>query len=154
MQHHDVISHEIVYPQPRKRVWEALTEPAQLSAWLMDTDFEARPGRKFTFFEHEPWPDGDFVDVQCEVVECDPPKRLAYTWTSPTKMGTTLVTWDPYEVAGGTRVCLTHSGFAAHGDAGQMVRALLDGGWGGLLREELAAYLLSGSPARRHAPSA
>lgn len=144
----DVISHEIFYPQPRERVWSALTEQSQLRTWLMDNDFEARAGRRFTFFEHEPWPDGDFVDVQCEVVECRPPERLSYSWASPPKLGTTLVTWQLDEVSGGTRVRLTHSGFAAHGDAGRAARELLGDGWGGLLREELAEYLRSGTPAR------
>ena len=38
------IEHEQTYPHPPERVWRALTEPAELGAWLMPTDFVALAG--------------------------------------------------------------------------------------------------------------
>lgn len=145
----DAITHEVIYPQPIEKVWAALTDADQLAAWLMDTDFVPRQGQTFTFFEHEPWPDGQFIDVQCRVVACDPPRRLAYTWASPPKLGETLVEWELETVPQGTKVRLTHSGFARHGDAGREAFDILENGWGGLLREELAEFLRSGARAAR-----
>jgi uncharacterized protein YndB with AHSA1/START domain len=147
----DRITHEVIYPQPIEQVWAALTEADQLAAWLMDNDFVLCEGQAFTFFEHEPWPDGQFIDVKCRVVACDPPHRLAYTWASPPKLGETLVEWELEPLPQGTRVRLTHSGFARHGEAGREAFDILENGWGGLLREELAEFLRSGTPAERPA---
>jgi uncharacterized protein YndB with AHSA1/START domain len=42
------IEHEMTYPHPPERVWQALTDPAELSAWLMPTNFTPQPGSQFT----------------------------------------------------------------------------------------------------------
>ena len=56
---------EELYPYPIDRVWEAITDPAAISDWLMPTDFAPRLGHKFQF-RTKPEP--------------GPPRRLAYTW--------------------------------------------------------------------------
>lgn len=149
MAQHDQIDHEIIYPYRIDQVWEALTDSEQLSAWLMETDFSPVIGHRFTFFDHEPWPDGKIYDIIGEIVACDPPHRLAYTWSSPPKHGVTLVEWELEEVVQGTRVRLRHSGFAEHGDDGRAAYDLLRDGWGGLLNDELAGHLEAMSRAIR-----
>lgn len=136
----DAIVHEIVYPHPRQRVWEALTDRQRLSDWLMETDFELRLGGRFVFRDHTVEIDSTGV-IECEIVELEPPRRLAYTWASPPRLHTTLVTWTLDELEAGTRVRLVHSGFAAGGEQGLTIRDYLEWGWGGLLHEELPHHL-------------
>jgi uncharacterized protein YndB with AHSA1/START domain len=40
------VVHEIDYPQPPERVWQALVDPAELGVWLMPIDFTARVGAR------------------------------------------------------------------------------------------------------------
>ena len=141
----DTIIHEVVYPHPPRRVWAALTDSAALARWLMPNDFQARVGHHFTF-RVQPTSGWSGV-VECEVVELDPPRRLAYTWRGDPAMPDTLVTFDlEPAAAGGTRLRLEHRGFAAGGEPALTIRDMLDSGWGGLLREDLPA-LLAAPPA-------
>lgn len=136
----DSIVHEVDYPHPPRRVWAALTDSAALARWLMPNDFQARVGHRFTF-RVRPTPGWSGV-VECRIVELDAPRRLAYTWRGDPAMPATLVTFSLEPgAAGGTRLRLEHSGFAAGGARGSSIRDLLDSGWGGLLREELPALL-------------
>jgi uncharacterized protein YndB with AHSA1/START domain len=48
--HDGQIEHEETYPHPPERVWQALTDPAELGVWLMPTGFAALAGHKFTFW--------------------------------------------------------------------------------------------------------
>ncbi len=138
----DRIAHEVVYPFGIDAVWEALTDSEQLAAWLMENDFSPGIGRRFTFFDHEPWPDDDQVyDIDCEIIAFEPPRRLAYSWSCPPKHGPTVVEWELTATDNGTRVRLSHHGFAQHGDAGRAAFNLLRDGWGGLLAEELPGHL-------------
>ncbi len=136
----DTIIHEVIYPHPPRRVWAALTDSAALARWLMPNDFQARVGHRFTF-RVQPTSGWSGV-VECEVVELDAPRRLAYTWRGDPAMPDTLVTFDLEPVAaGGTRLRLEHRGFAAGGARGLTIRDMLDSGWGGLLRDDLPALL-------------
>ena len=47
MSHDRRIEREAVYPHPPERVWRALVDPNELSAWLMPTDFAPEVGRDF-----------------------------------------------------------------------------------------------------------
>lgn len=137
----DAIVHEVFYEHPIERVWQALTDRHALSAWLMETDFEPELGRAFQFRDHNlDVPDNTGV-ISCRVVEIEPPRRLAYTWASPPKLQSTLVTWSLDPEPPGTRVLLVHSGFAAAGGSSPAIRDYLEWGWGGLLAEELPALL-------------
>ena len=61
----DRVVHEVRYGHPVQAVWHALTDPAELAAWLMPTDFAPEPGRRFRLSwrcvaGHEPWQDSTF----------------------------------------------------------------------------------------------
>ena len=137
----DAIIQVLTYPHPITRVWSALTDTHALARWLMPNDFEPRLCHRFTLIvapEHG-W-DGT---IACEVVTLEPPHRLAFTWVSShPDAPPTLVTFTLEEVAGGTRLRLEHSGFAAGGPAGLTIRDILASGWGSkLLRENLPKIL-------------
>jgi len=104
------IRREIVFPQSREDVWRALTDSAALADWLMPNDFEARVGHRFTF-RTQPNPQAGFDGiVHCEVLECAPPSRLAYSWAGGAVVDT-QVSYRLEPNGDGTRVFFEHSGF-------------------------------------------
>ena len=121
---------EAVYLSPPERVWRALTQREELAQWLMDNDFEANPGHKFRFHD-KPRP-GFEGTVNCEVIEIDAPRRLAYRWISGELHTIVRFLLEPAP-GGGTRLILEHSGF--EGGGGTMISAVL--AWKRRLREAL-----------------
>jgi uncharacterized protein YndB with AHSA1/START domain len=136
------IALETVYAHPPERVWRALTDPQELSAWLMPNDFAQTVGHKFQFNIGPQLGWRGIVD--CEVLEVDPPRRLAYSWQGDPKQRGTTVTWILTPTPdGGTRLKLEHTGF--RGLSGALLKRMLGGGWKKKLRTLLAA-LLDGKP--------
>ena len=69
------IERTIVLPAPPERVWEALTEADQLSAWFGAwADLEAQPGSRARFR----WPDGR--ERMAVVESAERPRFLALRW--------------------------------------------------------------------------
>ncbi len=122
----DAVVVEMTYPQSIKQVWKALTESEKIAEWLMPNDFQPRVGHRFTFtsLPQHMWSG----TVYCEVVEVDPPSRLAYTWQGG-NLPTTLVTFTLKSVPTGTELKLVHSGFASGGKASATIRDILGSGW-------------------------
>ncbi|CAM4169323.1 SRPBCC family protein [Streptomyces albus] len=65
------------FPVPAGRVWQALTEPAELAAWFPSPTvaMEQTVGGRIEF-AGDPYADDGFGTV----LEFDPPHRLGYTW--------------------------------------------------------------------------
>jgi len=126
---------EATYPHPTDKVWRALTDSNAIAQWLMPNNFEARLGHKF-MFTSKPQPGWD-GKTYCEVVELDPPRRLAYTW----KGGPidTMVCWSLEPTAEGTRIVLEHTGFK--GIKALMVSAIMGSGWKGIVAKHILAVL-------------
>ncbi|NWF61290.1 MAG: SRPBCC domain-containing protein [Fischerella sp.] len=99
---------EAFYPYPPQRVWQVLTNRQALAAWLMENDFEPRLGHKFRFV-HSTLP-GLGENIDCEVIELDEPKRLAFTWQDSMMCQPSIVTWTLKPVDGGTKLQLEHKG--------------------------------------------
>jgi len=98
-------------PHPPAKVWRALTDPALVAQWLMETDMPAARGKAFSF-RAEPMPYWDGI-VHSEIMELEPQKRLRYTWKGGPGAAAldTMVTWSLSPMEGGTRLELEHSGF-------------------------------------------
>ncbi len=75
------IHREILFPKPPEAVWKSLASSAALREWLYPNDFEPRVGHQFTF-EVPPKPEVGFegLCVHCEVLQCDEPNRLVFSW--------------------------------------------------------------------------
>lgn len=97
---------EVFYAYPPQRVWQVITNPQALAAWLMENDFQPRIGHKFQF-QHSTLPGID-GSIDCEVIELDEPKRLSYTWQDKLMHQPSIVTWTLTPVDGGTRLQLKH----------------------------------------------
>lgn len=87
---------------PAEKIWRALTQPHLLEAWLMKTDFEPALNRRFSFR-------GEWGAVECEVLEIEPQRSLAYTWGDHELK--TVVTWTLTPTDAGTRLRMEQSGF-------------------------------------------
>ena len=95
---------EAVYKHPIEKVWRAITDPKAIEQWLMPNDFEPRVGHKFQFTS-KPQPGWD-GHTYCEVLECEPPRRLVYSWRGgPID---TVLTIELEPVAEGTRLTQLH----------------------------------------------
>lgn len=123
---------------PPQRVWRALTDPDALAEWLMPNDFKPMLGHRFQF-RSKPMPGWrGFVD--CEVVELEPPRRLAYTWIGDEDWDApTLVRWTLEPDGAGTLLVLEHTGFKE--PWGRSVADMLRGGWDGMLAKRLPSVL-------------
>ncbi len=110
-----VLRRSAVYRHGVADVWTALTDPQALAEWLMPTTFlMAEVGHRFRFqFDPEPLcPTGV---VECEVTECDPPRRMVWSWAHRPVAGkapppTMRVEWLLTPVEGGTRLELVQTG--------------------------------------------
>lgn len=111
-----VIKRAVILLAPRGPVWKALTEPEQLVKWFgTDVSLEPREGGKISFG----W--GDAFRFPGIIESFDPPTKLVFRWRSYEgdaeisleEMATTRVIFTLEEVAQGTRLSLTETGFAA-----------------------------------------
>jgi uncharacterized protein YndB with AHSA1/START domain len=128
---------EDTLPHAPEVVWKALTSPQYLDRWLMKNDFKPVVGHRFTF-QAQPMGDWNGV-VSCEVLECDPPRKLSYTWvggaaTNPAH-GSVLdavLTLTLARVEGGTRLKLVHDGFRSPQNDGGFTA--MSSGWAGIIK--------------------
>jgi len=133
---------ERVFPQAPERVWRALTDRRALGQWLMETDFEPVLGHRFTF-RAKPRPGWDGV-TYCEVIELEPPRRVAYTWRGGAGEGQpltldTIVRFTLVPEGSGTRLILEHTGFS--GLKSVLVSFMLKSGWSRMLARRLGPVI-------------
>jgi len=147
----DTVVSEIQIAAPPERVFQALTDAAQLNRWFNNPscpihlwEMDARPGGRYCYATEK----GTVVinnvsEFEChgEILEFYPPRLLIYTWTAnwhEDKTRTTVVRWDLTPQAGGTHVKVTHSGLAQE----SVARKDYSGGWVGVL-ENLKKFVES-----------
>jgi len=105
------IQREILIPQPREQVWRALTDSTALAEWMFPNDFLPRVGHHFTFqVPPNPKVNFDGLIVHSEVLECEPPDRLVFSWSAGGLVDT-RVSFRLERDGEGTRVLFEHSGF-------------------------------------------
>jgi uncharacterized protein YndB with AHSA1/START domain len=118
-----------------ERVWRALTNPQALGEWLMQNDFEPRVGHKFRFRDR-PRPGWNGI-TDCEVLECEPPRRLRYSFGSD-KLSS-VVTWTIAPDGDGTLLVLEHTGF--EGLFPVALSFIMKSGWTKMLERKLPLVL-------------
>lgn len=141
----DAVVSEIEIAAPPERVYEALTNSAQLSQWFKGDSscpmkywrMDARKGGSYGYATQK----GSFEvngvsEFEChgEILEFDPPRLLVYTWIGNwhlDKQKATIVRWELTPTAGGTHVKVTHSGLAQEPAA----RQDYSGGWRGVVEK-------------------
>lgn len=138
----DAVVTEIEIAAPPARVFQALTDPAQLKRWFSDPacpvkfwEMDARPGGRYRYAtEKSSVMVNQVSEFECsgEILEYDPPRTLVYTWIAnwhddPARR--TVVRWELKPSSTGTHVKVTHSGLAHLPTA----RQDYTGGWPGVL---------------------
>jgi uncharacterized protein YndB with AHSA1/START domain len=121
----DAIVTQIDIAAPPERVFQALTDGAQLKRWFTDPacpvkfwEMDARLGGRYRYATQK----GSIVvnkvsEFEChgEIMEYDPPRLLAYTWIAnwhDDVARRTVVRWELSSTSTGTHVKVTHSGLA------------------------------------------
>lgn len=103
---------ERLMAHPPEKVWRVLTQSHLIAEWLMENDFAAEVGRRFTV-RASPLPGWSGV-THCEVVAVEAPRRLAYRWADGTESESglrTLVAWTLTPLDGGTLLRMEQTGF-------------------------------------------
>jgi uncharacterized protein YndB with AHSA1/START domain len=110
------IEDQVVVRAPRARVWKALTTAAEFSKWFrVKTEDEFRPGARVHMTSIHAGHEGTkfYLDIE----EMEPERKFSWRWTPGGQQAgapgeePTLVVFELEEVAGGTMVKVTESGF-------------------------------------------
>jgi uncharacterized protein YndB with AHSA1/START domain len=127
------IRREVPIPQPREQVWRALTDSAALAEWMFPNDIVPRVGHRFTF-QVPPNPKARFegLVVSCEVLQCEPPHRLVFSW-SAAGLADSQVSFRLEPDGDGTRLLFEHSGFDVSQPWGEQAFRGTEFGWAKML---------------------
>ena len=135
------IRREILIPQPREQVWRALTDSTALAEWMFPNDFVPRVGHHFTFqVPPNPKVGFDGLTVRCEVLECEPPSRLVFSWSAAGLLENTRVSFRLEPDGDGTRILFEHDGFNVSIPFGEQAFKGAEFGWAKMLKQ-LAAVI-------------
>jgi uncharacterized protein YndB with AHSA1/START domain len=97
----DAVRFERRLAHPPERVWRAITERDELTAWFpadIDGDL-TRPGAELSF----PFREDEAEAETGEVLECDSPRLLAFTW------GEQMLRFELTPDGDGSRLVFTHA---------------------------------------------
>lgn len=129
------------YNAPIEKVWKAISDKDQMQQWYFKfEDFKAEKGFKFQFT-------GGDKHVQylheCEVLECDPPNKLSYSWTYVDYQGHSVLTWElTAEGENKTHLKLSHSGLESFPQNNPNFRVeSFSTGWNYFVNKALPAFV-------------
>jgi uncharacterized protein YndB with AHSA1/START domain len=72
----DTIEFVRVYPHPIERVWRAISDPTEISAWFWTATFELRVGAPYRFGDAK-------SDMTGVITKIDPPRLLCFGGPAP-----------------------------------------------------------------------
>ena len=134
----DSIVSEIHIGAPAERVFKALTDAGELQRWFTGPEcpvkfwkMDPRVGGHYSYAtEKASFAVNSVSEFEChgEILECDPPRLLVYTWIAnwhDDRRSRTVVRWELTPKETGTYLRVTHSGL------GHLTVARKDyvGGW-------------------------
>jgi len=140
----------MVIPQSREQVWQAITDSGLLAEWMFPNDFEPCVGHRFTFLvPPNPKAKFDGLTVRCEVLECEPPSRLMFSWSVGGPVDNTRVSFRLEPEGDGTRLFFEHAGFDLSQPYGDQAIRGAELGWAKMLKQLsviVAGLSSSGNP--------
>jgi uncharacterized protein YndB with AHSA1/START domain len=96
-----IVERDIAHPP--EKLWRALTQPHLVEEWIgMKSDLKPEVGHSFRF-------SADWGGVDCEVIEVEPNRTLAYKWTAYGLES--VVTWTLTPTSTGTHLRMQQEGF-------------------------------------------
>ena len=126
---------------PVERVWNALTDKAQMKEWYFDIpDFELGVHNEFNFFE--PGGENKFHH-RGEILEMIPNQKFKHSWFYPEfSKEKTIVKWELKEDREGTIITLTHKGLENLGHLGKdFQKDSFEQGWNDIIGRSLKSYV-------------
>ncbi len=130
----NTVRRELLIPQLPERVWRAIADRDALAGWMYPNDFEPRVGHHFTFrVPPNPKVNFDGLIVRCEVLECEPPSRLVFSWSVGGPVVNTRVNFRLEPEGDGTRLFFEHSGFDLSQLGGNQAFKGAEFGWAKML---------------------
>ena len=129
------IQREMHFAQPREQVWQAITESATLAEWMFPNDFEPRVGHHFTFqVPGNPKMNFDGLTVHCEVLKCEAPSQLVFSWSAG-ELVDTKVSFRLEPDGQGTKLFFEHAGFNITQAFGEQAFKGAEYGWARMLKQ-------------------
>ena len=132
---------ERTYHAPIQKLWIAITDKDQMKEWFFDLqEFKPERGFKFQFT-------GGDENIQylheCEILVCDPPNKLSYSWAYPGYPGYSVLTWELFsEMDNQTRLKLTHDGLESFPQDNPNFRVeSFTAGWNYFVNEALPLFV-------------
>lgn len=123
------------------KVWNALTDKAQMKDWYFDIpDFELGVHKEFGFYE----PGGENkYQHHGEILEVIPKEKLKYTWSYPEfSKEKTIVKWNLQDEGNQTLVILTHKGLENFEHLGEdFKKENFEKGWVEIVSEKLKNFV-------------
>jgi uncharacterized protein YndB with AHSA1/START domain len=131
---------EVSIKASAQSVWQAITDKDQMKEWYFDlAAFRPEVGFRFEFPSNC---EGENFYHICEVTEVIPGKRISYTWEYKDTPGTSTVTFELFEEAGGTKLVLTHAGIETFPqDDAVFGKNSFSSGWEDMICNALPAYI-------------
>ena len=140
----DAVVSEIQISAPPERVFKAISDAGELKQWFTSPEcpvkfwkMEARVGGEYSYATEK----GSIVvngisEFEChgQILECDPPRLLVYTWIGnwhDDPGSRTVVRWELAAKGTGTHVRVTHSGLSNL----PVARKDYTGGWPGVVEQ-------------------
>jgi uncharacterized protein YndB with AHSA1/START domain len=109
---------------------------------MFPNDFQPRVGHHFTFrVPPNPKAGFDGLVVRCEVLECEPPHWLAFSWSAGGPVVNTRVSFRLEPDGDGTRLNFEHSGFDLSHPWGDQALRGAELGWAKMLKQ-LSAVIM------------
>jgi uncharacterized protein YndB with AHSA1/START domain len=116
---------------------------------MYPNDFQPRVGHHFTFrVPPNPTVSFDGLTVHCEVLECEPPSRLVFSWSVGGPVVNTRVSFQLQPDGDGTHLLFEHSGFDLSQPRGKQALGGAGYGWTRML-EQLRTLLAASEPDRK-----
>jgi uncharacterized protein YndB with AHSA1/START domain len=103
---------------------------------MFPNDFEPRVGHRFTFrVPGNPKMNFDGLTVHCEVLTCEPPSQLAFSWSAGPPVEDTRVTFRLEPDGDGTKLFFEHAGFDLAHSFGPQAFKGAEFGWTKMLKQ-------------------
>ena len=126
---------------PVDKVWNALTDRAQMKEWYFDiSDFELGIHNEFNFFEPG---DEKKYHHHGEILELIPNEKLKHTWSYPEfSKEKTIVKWELEKDGDETVVTVTHKGLENFAHLGKdFQKESFKNGWTEILEKSLKEFV-------------
>ena len=105
---YDVVFHRRI-SRPVEKVWAALTVPERIADWFTEADLELRIGGRYRLR----FSDAEDSGFDGQIVELDPPRRIAHTWPHPEHTQSIVRYELEPDSDGGCRLTLTQTSLAS-----------------------------------------